>query len=66
MVINLFNEWKEAYLKRDDFPTEAERYQKQNESEASKELLSSEALLRTSSVPSSPSVHVSEYVDSIC
>nr|POE94158.1 uncharacterized protein CFP56_17489 [Quercus suber] len=26
MVINLFNEWKEAYLKRDDFPTEAERY----------------------------------------
>ena len=42
MVINLFNQWKEAYLKRDDFPTEAERYPKQNESEASKELLSSE------------------------
>nr|XP_023925655.1 uncharacterized protein LOC112037071 isoform X1 [Quercus suber] len=42
-VINLFNEWKEPYLKRDDFPAEAERYQKQNESEASKELLSSES-----------------------
>ncbi|KAL4614978.1 hypothetical protein ACB092_07G091700 [Castanea dentata] len=42
-VINLFNEWKEPYLKRDDFPPEAERYQKQNESEASKELLSSES-----------------------
>ncbi|KAK9988912.1 hypothetical protein SO802_029151 [Lithocarpus litseifolius] len=42
-VINLFNEWKEPYIKRDDFPAEAERYQKQNESEASKKLLSSES-----------------------
>ena len=43
IVINLFNEWKEPCLKRDDFPTEAaERYQKQNESEASEELISSD------------------------
>ncbi|KAF3963672.1 hypothetical protein CMV_011965 [Castanea mollissima] len=43
IVINLFNEWKEPYLKRDDFPTEtAERFQKQNESEASEELISSD------------------------
>ncbi|XP_030944658.1 la-related protein 7-like isoform X5 [Quercus lobata] len=43
IVINLFNEWKEHCLKRDGFPTEAaERYQKQNESEASEELISSD------------------------
>ncbi|XP_050263296.1 uncharacterized protein LOC126707604 isoform X6 [Quercus robur] len=43
IVINLFNEWKEPCLKRDGFPTEAaERYQKQNESEASEELISSD------------------------
>ncbi|KAK9988913.1 hypothetical protein SO802_029152 [Lithocarpus litseifolius] len=43
IVINLFNECKEPCLKRDDFPTEAaERYQKQNESEASEELISSD------------------------
>ncbi|XP_075675465.1 uncharacterized protein LOC142644778 [Castanea sativa] len=42
IVINLFNEWKKPCLKRDDFPTEAVRYQKQNKSEASVELISSD------------------------